>query len=265
MKEFSLIICLLCLFIAAPASADFYGGKADYSQKYAAGRGGEFRLEPDTGFILSNSAYAKSTKNQGFSGSFQTFCVEVTETILNNSHIKVSTTYIDGTPGSHAYKGGKTVPPYGDNLDDRTAYLYQQFALGDLEGYVYKTDGTAGSVTFGSKSASFTRNETAGVLQRVIWRLEGEGLAGEDWNTQNSWYNVNLEREEERYLADYWYNDLVVPSGFGIGNVRVLQLYENSDYTGHRQDQLYLTPVPGAVLLGILGLGAAGMKLRKFA
>ena len=48
-----------------------------------------------------------------------------------------------------------------------------------------------------------------------------------------------------------------------IGNVRILQ-FCNSDGTGYKQDQLYLVPVPGAVLLGILGLGAAGLKLRKF-
>ena len=36
-----------------------------------------------------------------------------------------------------------------------------------------------------------------------------------------------------------------------------------SSYVGI--DNVFVTPVPGAVLLGMLGLGAAGLKLRKFA
>lgn len=34
---------------------------------------------------------------------------------------------------------------------------------------------------------------------------------------------------------------------------------------GEESDSLILTPVPGAFLLGLLGMGVAGMKLRKFA
>ena len=181
----------------------------------------------------------------------------------------MSETYKDGsTPGSHAYEGGTGVG--GDDLDDRTAYLYQQFALGGLDGYVYNPTGSHAVSWNSGPSFDFTRSETAGILQRVIWRLEGEGLDGEKWNDYHIWHGVDLDRPEERNLADYWYSSLAVPSGFGIGNVRVLQLYsdynpDTGDYCGYRQDQLFLTPVPGAVLLGLLGLGAAGLKLRRFA
>lgn len=37
------------------------------------------------------------------------------------------------------------------------------------------------------------------------------------------------------------------------------------DNVGMLLDNVTLVPVPGAVLLGLLGLGAAGLKLRKFA
>jgi len=256
-------IAVLCAFVATPALADFYGGMANYSQKYATGQGGEFRIEPDLGFTLSNSMYANSTRNQGEPGSFQSFCMEVGEHIYDNSHIKVSKTYVNGDPGSHAYKGGTV---NGDDLGERTAYLYQQFALGVLEGYVYDTTGSSIPVDFGGyTNVSFTRVETAGVLQRVLWHLEDEGT---DWNITNKYYKVDLNRQDERNLADYWYSSLTVPSGFGVGNVRVLQLYECYDgttYSDNGQDQLYLTSIPGAVILGILGLTVAGLKLRKFA
>lgn len=264
MKEKLIFIAVVVgVFVATPALADYYGGMADYSQKYAAGQGGEFRIEPDAGFNLSNVMYAPSTRNQGVSGSFQSFCIEVGEHIYDNSHIKVSETYVDGTPGSHAYGGGgdHEGPPPGDNLGSRTAYLYQQFALGMLSGYTYGS----------TPSGGLSRSETAGVLQRVIWALEDEGgyQAGGFVQETTGFYGVQLDKEAEVDLANYWYSNMDIGSWTGIGNVRVLQLYGSyvaGTYSCNRQDQLYLAvPVPAAVLLGMLGLGAAGLKLRKFA
>jgi len=48
-------------------------------------------------------------------------------------------------------------------------------------------------------------------------------------------------------------------------NVMVMNLWTSADHTGYAQDLLVRVPVPGAVLLGFLGLSAAGIKLRKFA
>ena len=49
--------------------------------------------------------------------------------------------------------------------------------------------------------------------------------------------------------------------------MRVLQMYKqvsDCDFAlTLTQDQLYLTPIPGAVILGILGLCVAGVKLCK--
>lgn len=49
-----------------------------------------------------------------------------------------------------------------------------------------------------------------------------------------------------------------------IGDIRIMNLWENADHTGNAQDQLVRVPVPGAILLGVLGLGVASLKLRKF-
>lgn len=48
-------------------------------------------------------------------------------------------------------------------------------------------------------------------------------------------------------------------------NVMVMNLWTNADHTGYAQDLLVRVPLPGALLLGMLGLSAAGLKLRKFA
>ena len=252
MKKFNIVVCLLCLFVAAPVMADYYGGRADYTQlsAYSAGQGGEFRIEPDTGFTLSNSAYADTTKNQGgVAGSFQSFCLEVTEYIYDNSYIKVSETFVNGNPGSHAYKGSESG---GDDLDPETAWLYTQFATGQLTDYAY-----TGTVD------GLNRSQTAGALQRLIWATEEEG--GNDFMSPFKGISLN---DAQRSLITDWETAYLGSGWSGIGNVRVLQLYgsySNGEYSCIRQDQLYLVPVPGAVLLGLLGLGAAGIKLRKFA
>ena len=99
------------------------------------------------------------------------------------------------------------------------------------------------------------RENSAEQLQRAIWAIEGE-------------YTLSTSGDD---MAKAWKSaaESAVSDGdwSGIGNVRVLQMYRKWSDTCFevKQDQLYLTPVPGAVLLGILGLGVAGIKLRKFA
>ena len=46
--------------------------------------------------------------------------------------------------------------------------------------------------------------------------------------------------------------------------VRVMNLVNDEDHTNCAQDMLVRVPVPGVVPLGVLGLVAAGLKLREF-
>jgi len=248
-------IAVVCAFLACPALADFYAGSANLGQTgtvgtidYSDGGGGEFTISNSA---LSISAYVATTSGiTGAANSFQTFCVETGEYTTSPVDIVVSTTWTpDGTPlipqwdtvthspASHAIQGSLSI---GDDLNPATAYLYTQFAKGILSNYDYFNTGVG-------------RNVSAGELQKAIWFLEDEitslvsNSQSEDWVTE---------------ATGAWTD---------IGNVRIL----NTWLPGHvgdfdedcyrRQDQLYLTPVPGAVLLGILGLGVAGLKLRKFA
>jgi hypothetical protein len=249
------VIFIAALFIFTfatnPVLADFYGGKVLYNRisGHYSGNGGEFTLSQDPsggGLNLNLSAYKSGiTKNLSGSASlpsFQTFCLEKTEYIASPMDIVVNTRMIDESdgsvigPGSHAKWGGKT---HGDNLDPFTAYLYTQFATGVLSNYNYGAG----------------RNISAGQLQNAIWYLEGET------NTLSS------------TQASDWVTEAQNSGWTSIGNVRVL----NSWVPGHwipgqtvaarykKQDQLYLTPIPASVILGILGLGVVGIKLRKYA
>jgi hypothetical protein len=149
--------------------------------------------------------------------------------------VDVSTTFIDEDtgvvtgPGSHSILGGK---PKGDNLDDRTAYLYTKFATGTLAGYNY----TAGS----------GRAASAADLQNAIWYIEQEGGVNNGFVTLA---NTAVASGGE------WY-------GKGIGDVRVLNLFETTVRT-ERQDQLYLVPAPAAIGLGVLGLALVGWLKRR--
>jgi len=254
-------IAVLCAFVATPVLADFHGvgydgGTAKWDRKdgYYAGGGGEFTIW-GSGLELSNSAYADSTSglawdSKGGSESFQSFCMEVAEHIYEPMEIWVSTENAAGTgPGSHAWKGGTGL---GDDLGAETAYLYTQFATGSLSGYAYT--GTVGGLD---------RSQTSGALQRLIWNIEGEGgslTAGDEH------YGITLTTAQANLISS-WQTAYGDSEWTGIGDVRVLQMYEylGNDCYGLKQDQLYLTPAPAAVLLGMLGLGIAGIKLRKYA
>ena len=234
------IVIALCLsatpVVAAPHGAGYSGGTAKIgrlSGYYI--KGGEFTIYDDTpgSMLLSNANYADVARKQdGNAESFQTFCVERWEGLAPTVDIWVSTANVDTTPGSHAYEGGTGI---GDDLEPMTAYLYTRFATGTLAALGY--DYTPGP---GREADSLA-------LQNVIWYIEGEFWPG--------WTPVGQEKT--------FYDAAVAAGWTDIKNVLVMQM--NDPLGGEiKQDQIYYIPVPAAVLLGILGLGVAGIKLRKY-
>jgi len=227
--------------------ADYNGGPiiVDRVTNYFGGGGGEFTLSTTLNTSAYSTLVATQTKDIYIDGamttSFQSFCVETDESVSPPSDVIEKTTvneyWSGGMIQSDAVQGGSGGGS-PDPLDPMTAYLYTQFATGVLTGYDYNPVGN--------------RASDAEELQKAIWYIEQE-VGGSNTGQAGVW----ITEAQGAISSGAW---------SGIGAVRVLNL-ENQTPGGFEdaQDMLYLVPVPGAVLLGILGLGVAGLKLRKFA
>ena len=248
---FTIIICVSITTSALADPIDYTnglvddGGIANHTRisGYYTGNGGEFTLYGNS-LTLSNDLYVASTSGKGGNEeSFQTFCMERDEYTNPTVNVFVSQSSVAqptvAGSGSHAYRGGNNTD-LGDDLDARTAYLYYQFAKGTLSNYDY-TQGSG-------------RSASAGLLQTAIWYIEDEYAI---WTpTPGDQVDQWIDEAQAAIDAGAW---------VGIGNVRVLQTVWEDAGTVYRQDFLYVTPVPGAVLLGMLGMAVAGVKLRKLA
>ena len=130
------------------------------------------------------------------------------------------------TLSDRAIEGGESGGAGFDILDPETAWIYTQ--------WLDVLDHTANN---------------ADIVQNAIWIIEGEG------GTPSVNVNQMITNAGNAVSGGGWVNP----------DIMVMNLWENDDYTGLVQDHLVRVPVPGAVLLGMLGLSVAGIKLRRFA
>ncbi len=117
---------------------------------YQMGYGGEFLATPDADLAYVLDGYSPQAK---LNNGFFTFCLERDAPVTFKRPLNAIMN--DVVVGLGGHKGGVNGV---DAVSNGTAWLYQQFAAGTLEGYDY----TAG------------KRSTAGKLQTAIWWLEDE-------------------------------------------------------------------------------------------
>jgi hypothetical protein len=168
--------------------------------------------------------------------SWQSFCAEYNENFGWNTpyYVNVNTAAVLGGLGG----------PSPDPLSAESATVYRHWLAGPQTG-----------------------DALANKYQLAIWSQEQEVEYKN--NTWVKYGTTTALAAHYQTITDTDVSNLIASVGTPtIGNTRVLNLYTDwsaaAGFSGARQDQLiHFVPVPGAALLGLLGLGAAGLKLRR--
>lgn len=230
MKRLVLVLLLLA-GLASPALAGNLTLAPGYGP-YHKGSGGEFTFTPVGGWLDLSGYSSRTTGQGGYGGSFQTFCLEMNEYILEGS------SYV-GSLGPEANLGGGGPNP--DPVSQGTGWLYSQFA----------SDNWQAGLTYDYTSA----RSNAAALQEAIWFLEQEISS---YSGTNIYINAAILRFGTIGNAMGGH-----ASDFGVSALNL------TDSAGNRkQDQLHYAPVPDGgttlMLLGgaLIGLGALRRKFR---
>jgi len=259
-----IFIAVMSAFVAAPAMADHLG---TVNLR-------ELSVSPGTTMTVNSSGYdggawvgvyniqlsgvagVPAYMNPYLTGNVQSFCID----LWDNSYT--------GTPGH----------PYDVHTLNQTPDPME--APGGV-GMGAARAGYLATLLDKYWVANLTSNEAA-ALQTAVWEIvdEARTVAPDPttWNARNDTAGGTLPAIGNFYISNDTIANranqmLAFVAGAGMSPYgSYVGLWDHSiDETGpygglsQWQDYVVRVPVPGAVLLGMLGLGVAGLKLRKFA
>lgn len=204
-----------------------------YSDVYG---GGEFTA---LGSGLSTASYSSAAL---LGGGFETFCMSFREEFVPGNW---------GNPTPYNFTLGNAIidpsfNPVNNPLTIGTAYLYSQFASGDLTGYDYSNSTAAG------------RLGSATELQLAFWWLQNEGSEGAPGASN---YDPTNPFEAMVYNLFNGATGGEMNAANGADGVQVMVLTTSNG--GYAQPQLYYS-VPDAETTGVLVL-ASLIALGAFA
>jgi hypothetical protein len=169
---------------------------------------------------------------------FDSFCIE------NNEYFSGGSTYYVQTPLDMVADNGGVNTDAGYNLSVATAWLYSNFAKGQLSGYTY------GSLA------------SANALQNAIWMLEGEITV----NAANQFYSLALTTLGATALNNATAGQYGVWA-LNLWTTRTANQNGGYTYSGYVQDQIWFdggNRVPdGGMTVAMIGLALGGLAVIR--
>lgn len=203
--------------------------------------GGEFSVVSST---LSNAGYSALVTTGFAPGALQTFCLEYGEPFSSGS----SYSYV---AGNAATLGGGGAVAGSDPISSGTAWLYAQFATGQLGGYSYALGGG--------------RTASNNLLQVAFWYLEDETASISGYGA----YDPNTNPFLVATIGQFGSIGAAKADATNSYGTAVLNLTSGQV---HKQSQLYFVLPPGALgvpdagatagLFGLALLAMAGARRR---
>jgi hypothetical protein len=227
--------------------------------------------------VLCVAGAAQADYNQGFEGSGYDFYAQAGSSsgisTVHYSGSKSAQFTLDATRFAYTRWKSEDISSYGFKLKDITASAWEMRTLGrsDLAPYLLFTIATPDTtqetlaIQF-SMPAILDNVWTQNIVDSTtLVHVNGDrtGLATTEFSPSYGGGSLAALVAKEYSSGVYWGDFAVTYVRVGVGLWDAAQTYN-----GYVDDVVVAStavpvPVPAAVLLGLLGLGAAGLKLRK--